>query len=372
MGIYYGLTAKTEEEFNANLENLVKVIQKRKHTLSEITDFDAFFNFLLVFIADADYRNPFWIDKGNTITSLEIDTLRRYNYPEDYIEWCQKYGQYSIGLGIELSPVSDVLININKEYYSLQVKNNYLYFATDGSGNDFTFDTNELGNPIRVFNHDGYVTSDSISDIYSEVFDFYFDDETNEYINPGGLDISLIFDEDGEYRVDTVYIKNYLQTDEASQIVGTGKLLTFLLEQAANSLNDVINYYSFDIEKLALSYQENSELEEAFLLYDALLETNTNTQKALAYNNRAYNLRTAGLLNKGLEYINKALVLEPENGLYNGTKAEILFDMGNEELFFQSLELALRLGMETSLIDNAMKVKHKNNSRFMTILSQYE
>lgn len=370
MGIYYGLTAKTEEEFNTNLENLVRVIQKRKHTLSEITDFDGFFNFLRTFIEDADYRNPFWIDKESTVTTEEIDTLRMHNYPEDYMEWCQKYGQYSIGLGITLSSVSDVLNNIANEYYGLQVKNNYMYFATDGSGNDFAFDVSEGGNQIRIFDHNGYITPEWISDIYSEVYDFYFDDETNEYVNPEDLDVSLIFDENGEYKADAVYIKNYLQTDEASQIAGTAGLLPFLLEKAAEGIDDVINYYRFDIEKLALAYQEKGELEDAFLLYDAILESHT--QKALAYNNRAYKLRTAGLLDKGLEYINKALALEPENGLYNGTKAEILFDMGNEELFFQSLELALKFGMETNLIDDAMKIKYKNDSSFTTILSQYE
>lgn len=370
MGIYYGLTAKTEEEFNTNLENLVKVIQKRKHTLSEITDFEGFFNFLRTFITDADYRNPFWIDKESTVTSAEIDILRKHNYSEEYIEWCEKYGQYSIGLGITLSSVSNVLNNIANEYYGLQVKNNYLYFATDGSGNDFAFDVNEPGNQIRIFDHNGYITPDWISDIYSEVFDFYFDDETNEYVNPENLDISIIFDENGEYRADAIYIKNYLQTDEASQIAGTKGLLPFMLEKAAEGIDEVINYYCFDIEKLALSYQEKGELEEAFLLYDAILESHT--QKALAYNNRAYELRTAGILDKSLEYIDKALVLEPENGLYNGTKAEILFDMGNEDVFFQSLELALKFGMETNLIDDVMKVKYKNDSRFTTILSQYE
>ncbi|ROS18408.1 hypothetical protein EDF65_2804 [Chryseobacterium nakagawai] len=370
MGIYYGLTAKTEEEFSTNLKNLVKVIHKRKHALAEITDFDSFFNFLLVFIADADYRNPFWIDKESPVNTAKIDILKRHNYPEDYIEWCKKYGQYNIGLGITLSDVSDVLSNIENEYYSLQVKNNYLYFATDGSGNDFAFDANEPGHPIRIFDHDGYITLDSISDIYSEVFGFYFDDETKEYVNPEGLDVSLIFDENGEYKADSIYIKNYLQIDEVSHIAGTGRFLHFLLKQAADGLDEVVDYYCFDIERLALSYQEKGELEEAFLLYDVLLEAHT--QKALAYNNRAYKLRTAGLTNKGLEYINKALALEPENGLYNGTKAEILFDMGNEELFFQSLELALRFGMEANLIDNAMKVKYKNDSRFITILSQYE
>ncbi|MCX8525608.1 hypothetical protein OF897_16970 [Chryseobacterium formosus] len=336
MGIYYGLTAKTKEEFNTNLENLVNVIQKRKHTLSEITDFEGFFNFLRTFITDADYRNPFWIDNETTVTSAEIDILRKHNYPEEYIEWCEKYGQYSIGLDITLSSVSDVLKNIANEYYGLQVKNNYLYFATDGSGNDFAFDVNEGISPIRIFDHNGYITPDWISNIYSDVFNFYFDDETNEYVNPENLDISIIFDENGEYRADAIYIKNYC----------------------------------FDIEKLALSYQEKGELEEAFLLYDAILESHT--QKALAYNNRAYELRTAGILDKSLEYIDKALVLEPENGLYNGTKAEILFDMGYEDLFFQSLELALKFGMEANLIDDAMKVKYKNDSRFTTILSQYE
>lgn len=370
MAIHYGLTAKTKEEFNTNLENLVKVIQKRKHALSEVTDFDGFFNFLSVFIEDADYRNPFCIDKENIVTNEEIGILRNHNYPEDYIKWCQKYGQYSMGLGIILPSLSYVLSNIDKEYYGLQVKNNYLYFGTDGSGNDFAFDVNEPGNQIRIFDHNGYITPEWISDIYSEVFGFYFDDEANEYVNPENLDISLIFDEDGEYRADAIYIKNYLQTDEASQIAGTNGLLPFLLEKAAEGIDDVINSYCFDIEKLALSYQEKGELEEAFLLYDAILESHT--QKALAYNNRAYKLRTAGLLDKGFEYINKALALEPENGLYNGTKAEILFDMGNEELFFQSLELALKFGMETNLIDDAMKVKYKNDSRFTEILSQYE
>lgn len=370
MAIYYGLTAETKEEFNTNLENLVKVIQKRKHSLSEIADLDGFFNFLRAFIEDADYRNPFWIDKENTVTTSEIDILRKHNYPEDYIEWCEKYGQYSIGLGITLSSVSDVLNNIANEYYDLQVKNNYVYFATDGSGNDFAFDTKEGGSEIRIFDHNGYITPEWISDIYSEVFDFYFDDETNEYVNPEDLDVSLIFDENGEYKADAVYIKNYLKTDEASHIAGTAGLLPFLLEKAAEGMDDVINHYCFDIEKLALSYQEKGEVEEAFLLYDAILESHT--QKALAYNNRAYKLRTAGLLDKSLEYIDKALTLEPENGLYNGTKAEILFDMGNEECFFQSLELALKFGMEASLIDNAMKIKYKNDNRFTTILSQYE
>lgn len=369
MGIYYGLTAKTKEEFNTNLENLVRVIQQRRQTLSEITNFDGFFNFLDDFTSDANYRNPFWIDKESVVTSAEIDILRSHNYPEEYIEWCQKYGQYSIEAGITLSSVFDVLDNISQEYYDLQVKNKYMYFATDGSGNDFAFDTTEHGNQIRIFYHDAAITPESISYIYSEFYYFYFDEESNEYENPENLDISLIFDENGEYISDSIYIKNYLQTEEASRIAGMKGLLSFMLENAAAGMDNVVNYYSYDIERLALSYQEKGELEDAFLLYDAILEAEV--QKPLAYNNRAYKLRTVGLLNKALEYINKALILEPENGLYNGTKAEILFDLGNEDLYFQSLELALRFGMEASLIDNAMKEKYKNDDRFTMILSQY-
>lgn len=369
MGRYYGLNAKTEEEFNANLENLVKAIKKNKHKLSNIKDFDDFFSFISAFKNDADYRNPIWIDEEKIVTSAEIDLLRSHNYPEDYIEWCQKYGQYSIGLGIQLSSVSDVLDNISEEYYALQVKNKYLYFATDGSGNDFAFDTADNGKQIRIFYHDAAITSESIPDIYSEFYYFYFNDETNEYENPEELDISLIFDEKGEYIQDSVYIKDYLKTEEASKIAGNKGFLSFLIENTIEGLDAVVNYYCYDIENLALSYQERGNLDHAFSLYDTTIEANT--QKALAYNNRAYKLRTAGFTEKSMEYIDKALELEPEVGLYHATKAEILFDMGSEERFFQSLELALKFGMDKSLIDNAMIEKYKNDSRFNGILSRY-
>lgn len=84
---------------------------------------------------------------------------------------------------------------------------------------------------------------------------------------------------------------------------------------------------------------------------------------AKAYNNKAYDLYIKGEdLEEGLEMINKAIRLVPDNGIILGTKAEILYKMERHEEAYEYIQRALvlepnHLEMKQDLenIENALK-----------------
>src|SRR5204862_473802 len=138
--------------------------------------------------------------------------------------------------------------------YSLLMHNNYLFFGTDGGGNSFAFDAAEPGCPIRLFDHNSYMIEEYVPELYSEILEFYFDEETTEYINPLNLDTTAIFNNEGNYKLDAAYIKDYLKSSEASREVSNYGLLPFFIGQTLQSFIDVINYYYSDVESIAENY----------------------------------------------------------------------------------------------------------------------
>ena len=74
---------------------------------------------------------------------------------------------------------------------------------------------------------------------------------------------------------------------------------------------------------------------------------------------------------KAIEDANKAIELDPNDSLYEGTKTEILFKMGKEEEFFASLERALQLGIDPNILDREIKKKYGETERYTKLLGKY-
>lgn len=91
---------------------------------------------------------------------------------------------------------------------------------------------------------------------------------------------------------------------------------------------------------------------------------------AMAYNNKAfahYSLEEFALAG---ESISKAVTLEPENGLFHATRAEILFAMGDEEGFFEALKASTLLGIDPGILDRRIAEKYKDSERYEAVLAE--
>ena len=79
------------------------------------------------------------------------------------------------------------------------------------SGNAFAFNFNKENPEIVYIDHsEVYASEDDLEELYSEHYGFYFDHDTNSYVNENGLLLDKIYDEDGNYNIHSEYIIAYL------------------------------------------------------------------------------------------------------------------------------------------------------------------
>lgn len=364
---YFELNASDQEDFDKKLISLLLTIHNQKHKLSGISDVNTYFEFLTNFEKESETPRPIQITEDTTITSEQINTLRERNYPEEYIQWAQKYGQYSIWIeSARIVSVADALEEANG-YYNLLPANNYQIFASDGSGNMFAFDRNEPGNQIRFFDHNSYTNTESIEDLYSEVYDYY-EDENDTLINPNNLDQAAIFDPEGNYSTNSTYIQKYLLDSEVSRPVAENELLPFLLTQTFEGFNQIIDRFSSKIYAVSKKLVLSGAVDNGINCYTELIETNP--KNAVYYNNRACLYRYAKRYDSAIQDAEKAISLDKSDGLYYGTLAEILSDIDDHDGFFRNLEPALKNGMPIGDLENTIIEKYKSDPRFEALNSQ--
>jgi tetratricopeptide (TPR) repeat protein len=113
--------------------------------------------------------------------------------------------------------------------------------------------------------------------------------------------------------------------------------------------------YDVAIEKLEITYKNFPSAQ-------------TKQDLATAYNNKAYNLYTQNInLDYGLELIDKAIELLPNNGVILGTKAELLYKKGEYEEAHKYITKALELEpgyeeMQQDLINIEAALSNKSNA----------
>jgi tetratricopeptide (TPR) repeat protein len=88
------------------------------------------------------------------------------------------------------------------------------------------------------------------------------------------------------------------------------------------------------------------------------------------YNHRACIYRYKKEYKKALKDIQQALILDSEFAIAYGTKAEIMYDLGDMEEFFVNYELSLKKGM-TQRIDQHIHYALRENERLLGILRKY-
>ncbi len=364
----FELNATDENDFDEKLIILLLTIHRQKHRLTEIQDVDSYFEFLRHFEKEAKTPRPVQITEKELVTTEQLEELKKRDYPEEYIQWAEKYGHYSIWIdAATISSVKDVLGESNG-YYSLLPPNKYQIFASDGSGNMFAFDGNKPGNPIRFFDHNSYVSTESIEELYSEAYDYY-ETKDGTVVNSANLDSSAIFDPEANYRNDSKYIREYLVDPEVSKPMAASHFLDFLLLKTSSGFIQIVSRFAHKIYALSEKLILSGKIEDGIACYSEFVATNP--ERAMSYNDRACLYRMAGQLDLAVNDVQQAIYINENQGLFYGTLAEILSDKQDDNGFFLNLELALKKGMKMSLLDSSVLDKYSNDSRFLALSEKY-
>jgi tetratricopeptide (TPR) repeat protein len=365
---YFELNATSENDFDQKLITLLLTIHMQKYKLAEIKDLDSYFEFLRQFEKEANTPRPVKITESEPVTPEQLETLKKRNYPEEYIQWAEKYGHYSIRIEAAIiNCVTDALEEADG-YYSLLPANQYQIFASDGAGNMYAFDQNEPGNPIRFFDHESYVSCESLKELYSEHYDYY-ETKDGTLVNSNLLDESVIFDSEGNYRDDSKYIREYLKDPEVSKPLATSSFLNFLLSITATGFKLIVFRYAHKIYTISENLIRSGRIEDGIACYSELVATNTNM--AMYYNDRAYLYRMSGQLDSALNDVYKAISIHESDGLFYGTLAEILSDMDDDDGFFLNLEIAVKNGMKMELIESSILDKYSTDPRLAALSEKY-
>ncbi|MGH1388363.1 tetratricopeptide repeat protein [Kordia sp.] len=127
------------------------------------------------------------------------------------------------------------------------------------------------------------------------------------------------------------------------------------------------NHQSY--HNLGETYADIGDREKAIFYFDKSLEMNP--EYALAYNNKAFSLYVLKRYDLALESINKALAYKSQDGIYNATKAEILFAMGDKEGFYKAFETSVHLGVDPTILDPAIEKKYGKEKRYRLITGEF-
>ncbi|WP_298514150.1 tetratricopeptide repeat protein [uncultured Kordia sp.] len=117
---------------------------------------------------------------------------------------------------------------------------------------------------------------------------------------------------------------------------------------------------------LGETYSDMGDREKAIFYFNKSLALNP--EYALAHNNKAFSLYVLKRYEEALESINKALKFKSQDSIYNATKAEILFAMGDTEGFYKAFEISIHLGVDPNILDPAIKEKYGHTRRYQIII----
>ncbi len=185
-------------------------VEKSLTRIEAINSYKGLFDFCRDFeqtskTEEPEYNCPIWVFKGKK-ENQAIDQLKKSKYPNDFIEWHQSYGAFSLGFySIKVISTQSVVEENESNYWSLLTHNNYTILTTDGSGNAYIANKN-IDSEIKFIDHNNYLQINTIPDIYEEYYNFSIDDKSYN----GEIDIDKVIDDNGEYILNSEYIAKYI------------------------------------------------------------------------------------------------------------------------------------------------------------------
>lgn len=241
------MKATSKEEYEAAKAALKQVIATAEPLLDSITSFDEFYAFCKEFVVLNKHDRPiqFWKDEPMA-TEEEIAELESYGYPADFIDWHRRYGQTHLWLeSTMLYHTGLVLKNLKGDWNALLTHNRYLILTVDGGGSAFVFDMNQEPPQIKYADHETtYTRLDSLDELYSEMYGFWWDKGRGAYVNREGLDVDKVKDDEGNYRLDSPYVKQYLA--EALESTGQSTFLGYLIESTQKGMANILHRYGIE------------------------------------------------------------------------------------------------------------------------------
>ncbi len=238
------LKANSQAEYEQRKQDLKTVVETFRPKLDAITSFDDFILFCKDFTASNQHTRPigFW-PEGRAVTAEDIALLQSLGYPEDFLQWHRQFGQTYLWLeSTTIYPTERLIKELRDDWFALLTQNGYLLMTGDGGGNAVVYDMNSYPPAIKFADHETTYTSLShLEELYSEEYEFWLDSATQEYVNRQGLDIAQIFDAQGNYRIDSIYVKQYLA--QAMEIEPSMHFLEYLISHTIEGMDDVLHRY---------------------------------------------------------------------------------------------------------------------------------
>lgn len=234
--------AQDEVDYNFKKNHLKTIINEGLQMILNVKSVEDFYSFCINFIEKNPFSAPIYIEGSILEENLDhFAKLERLNYPNDFLQWHKNYGNIPFRLGfVRINPTKTVLESL--KYDNLLTAHNFINITRDGGGNAYVYDLNGNQPQIKRVNHATcYSHSDILDELYSEYYDFWYDEDTEEYHNPQKLDITDIYDKENEFSINSVYIKQYLLKDEESiEIININTFLEFLILKAKEALQEIL------------------------------------------------------------------------------------------------------------------------------------
>lgn len=166
------------------------------------------------------------------------EKLQAYAYPADFMDWHRQFGNFYLWLGTtKVITTSEIIEELENDWYSLLTLNGWLILTLDASGNAFVLDPRKDSPTIKFADHNSIVTQQSaLSDLYAEHFELEWQAGNMVVANPQNLDLNLIWDANGDFSPTSPYIRQYL-ADHLSD-TGVTEFLSFIKQKLKEGILD--------------------------------------------------------------------------------------------------------------------------------------
>jgi hypothetical protein len=235
----------SESYLDDDEDDLDEYLEESLNSLDKISGLQEFMEFCKELNERVDEDDvPNVIIESQAEHQKYFEQLKAFNYPADFLEWHEKHGH--VYLWLETTKVvqsKTVLEELHSDWFSLLTHNGFLFLTTDAAGNAYVIDTNVQAPQIKFAAHEEMYFGDAtIPNIYSEFYEFEVGADGQIQKNPKNLDTNLIFDENGSFISDSVYLEDYYAQKLKS--CGCTSFLEFLKERLRTGL---IEYYVLDV-----------------------------------------------------------------------------------------------------------------------------
>lgn len=236
------LGATTPEEYTVKKAEVQALVEQLRADLKSVTSMEELLQKCREVAAKSDRNRPVWIgDAYSNLTAEQLGSLRTLGYPEEFLTWIEQHGDLYLDLEqIRVVNGARVWEELHGDWHGLLMCNGYYFLTSDGSGNAYLWDSQSPEPRFLFADHDEvYIRLDSLDELYSERLDFW--EEEDGFHNPNGLDVSLIFNEAGELRPDSKYVRDYL--GESLEVMPVSSFLELVLRKFDEGLSYLYRRY---------------------------------------------------------------------------------------------------------------------------------